>query len=1408
MPPGHLRLNQPSESDLQRRKLFTRSEYVPPTPEDVPLPPSDGHTRAPSIDQQIAPLTHRRRTSRLRDSIVSMNNATDGQMREREGAVSPPVMAMTPKIRRFSMLKFRHASDSQLARTAREQAIHAAKANPPPMPSFRPPSIITTAPTSDNLGNTSNVASTSTSRPSQDKRRSIFSLTRHFKLPDPTQPMFKKPSFRSEQRDSMDTQSNGDNPRPSTSGPHPSRVTFDEPDRLRRGVNAPPAYGDLSNSALALPISRLSESERSDGSSGDHRVYATTTTTHTVSTTTTFFRLPRRKKDKGPLFPLPVRNDPPSPRLRTPRASQSGRSSDSPVRTSVSQLDSHGLPLGSPLKNSAPPLSPSSDAAAFGRSNLFRTGSTTSVRSAQSALSRPNRGGPRGRSSTMSSLHGPQEEDPPPPLPNQSTRTSISTGRPSLGGLFHLSRLRHSSEPMLRGYLPPGPGTPASTRSNQNSFSFPREPAVVIPERQEGDTPAKYLARLEEVVSRGAVVALLSKSDDDFMKNVLRSYMRRFKFFEDPMDMAVRKMLMHIELPKETQQIDRTLQSFADRYHECNPGIFATTDEAYFIAFSILILHTDVFNKNNKHKMQKADYTKNTRGQSVAVDVLECFYDNISYTPFIHVEDDVDINGDSIITHKSRKSNFKSSGSSTLRKSGSDLVDPYALILDNNLGSLRPSLEDFLIMQDPFNFKLVEQDQPFNVVDLHRSFFKSGIIQIISTRSRPDAFRNAATITNPLDAPAGVVDMKVTKVGILWRKDTKKKKTRSPWQEWGAILTGSQLYFFRNTSWIKGLISQHDFHGKHGRPGTPVVFKPALEQFKPDFLLSTEDVVALHDSAYKKHKHAFVFVRQSAYEEVLLADNEAELNDWMAKLNYAAAFRTAGVRMRGVIGGSYETLGKQPSPATDSTASNLSLNGSNAAEQARTGRMDDELTQQIMLARRQILGQKIEEAEQRLTNITKTLDLQLRHARHLTILTPVQQKTKEQIIISASRLAASIRWTRMEWWRVRCHRDILALDLAEDLKTSSGTLELDMAASVETHPSHQHKGVFNRLNSKGSGHTRQVSSRGRPGAQPAGGKIFSMDDIFRSPSKLRSHKPQGSWELPPLPFDQQSAPTKERYVLDNGEQAEVVTPPGPMLNREPLHSGVVSDYASIASKLAQPNEKLEEEEHHLLVEAGLVAPDPTSTVRTTSEHDGDNDEIPQDVMAETDGTPADSLSKVRHSLHRKLQGSHHLPSHHRSKRGKDSASSAELGITGSEHSGTGTATTESEGLTRTTGSFTLHGKKASVVTFGSEWQKMSPEEKFKLRKAAQEKEKDGVERSAVPEAVEDVDFEGVTVSSSSPTMEEFAGNYGINLEAFRRGSATSASTEVTFKSLVTDVEQAFGNGVGSVGSQEVAAAAV
>jgi Sec7-like guanine-nucleotide exchange factor len=49
--------------------------------------------------------------------------------------------------------------------------------------------------------------------------------------------------------------------------------------------------------------------------------------------------------------------------------------------------------------------------------------------------------------------------------------------------------------------------------------------------------------------------------------------MRDFDFEPDALDVALRKLLMGVSLPKETQQIDRVMEAFAKRYDECHPGL-------------------------------------------------------------------------------------------------------------------------------------------------------------------------------------------------------------------------------------------------------------------------------------------------------------------------------------------------------------------------------------------------------------------------------------------------------------------------------------------------------------------------------------------------------------------------------------------------------------------------------------------------------------------------------------------------------------------------------------------------------------------------------------------------------------------------------------------------------------------
>jgi hypothetical protein len=61
----------------------------------------------------------------------------------------------------------------------------------------------------------------------------------------------------------------------------------------------------------------------------------------------------------------------------------------------------------------------------------------------------------------------------------------------------------------------------------------------------------------------------------------------------------------------------------------------------------------------------------------------------------------------------------------------------------------------------------------------------------------------------------------------------------------------------------------------------------------------------------------------------------------------------------------------------------------------------------------------------------------------------------------------------------------------------------------------------------------------------------------------------------------------------------------------------------------------------------------------------------------------------------------------------------------------------------------VHGKKASVITFGSEWQKMPAEERLKVRKQAQE----AVQEAAVSEEEKEysADEQAASIASESTT---------------------------------------------------------
>ncbi|KAL6235003.1 hypothetical protein BDW75DRAFT_230698 [Aspergillus navahoensis] len=1160
---------------------------------------------------------------------------------------------------RFSLMRLRHASDPQLSKSY-------AKAEVPPVPNMPPPTIITTAPTSHEMDQ-------------PVKRKNKFSI-----FPDSRKSMEVLPEQQPVRNEKAKQSQDSTGSQSADTSLTASRVSTEQPGRLSttsiRSTGRDRANGSHRSS---LVDGRFSESSRSDQSTGNNNeISRTNSPIGGTASGTKRFRMPRLKRNRVQ-FPLPPR--PTVDDGQVPSLTQSRSVPDGPTRRSdASDGQDHISPLPSPSRSSAglsasrPPFSRK------GSSN-----STHSVHSTPSIRDGRNRGlsKNRARSSTLDSVTNMRDTEPQ-PSPNQpsSSRTSFSTtGRKSFGDIFSITqRLRQNSEPgYFRTHSSPG-GTKGT--------SSPLTKVVSYPQREDGDTPATYLARLEENIPKSAVAGVLSQSGEEFYKTALRKFMRGFSFFGDPIDMSIRKLLMEVELPKETQQIDRVLQSFADRYHECNPGIFASTDQAYFIAFSILILHTDVFNKNNKRKMQKADYVKNTRGEGVAEDILECFYENISYTPFIRIEDS---NLSTRHLAKPKKALFRVPSAENLSRAAREPVDPYALIMDGKLDTLRPSLRDVMNLEDPYCCN--PTTGPADIKSLHRAFAQSAILQIVSARSRPDAFM-PASMENPADSNPGLVDIKVAKVGLLWRKDPKKKRARSPWQEWGALLTLSHLYFFKDVNWVKSLMAQCDAHQKEGRRRT-VVFKPPLNDFNPISMMSTDHAVALLDSSYKKHKHAFLFVRPNSLEEVFLANSEADMNDWLAKLNYAAAFRTTGVGTKGMIVTKYDAQRNRMSrrPSFQSEISRFSSDKEPTSPSSGVGAAEE-----LMVARTRLIQQKVREANETLFIAQKQLDDILRNARHLQVLTPVHTRAREQLIMAAGRMSAKLKWVRQDIWRTKSQREVLVRDLGEGNNQAVTApeprrLRLEIPAT-------------NSLSGNGGEAVwdKQLSPMVAKSPSIAPEKPPSVNQVS-SPSSSA-----GGVRRPSLATSVTSPDillrTGRPPSVDNiNERAKSVSPnPSHVLEREAsvLSSGSKIDVSSLTSKtskLTLPG-SFDDGEERLLREAGLL--DASSASRKGSvTADGVDFDLKKD---DTPEGSQDRMSRVRHSFHRTLRdssGGHHYP---RSRK-RDSTAS----VTAAEDS---QVSGEAGGLSRKGGSFTVHGKKASIVTFGSDWQNMAPEERLKLRK--------------------------------------------------------------------------------------------
>ncbi|GJJ74908.1 hypothetical protein EMPS_07266 [Entomortierella parvispora] len=571
--------------------------------------------------------------------------------------------------------------------------------------------------------------------------------------------------------------------------------------------------------------------------------------------------------------------------------------------------------------------------------------------------------------------------------------------------------------------------------------------AVAPQEQQWPESPRVFLDRIKETVSKAELGNLLSKGTDAFHLAVLRTHMESFDFRRDPIDLALRKFLLDFHFPKEAQQIDRVLEAFAGRYHGCNPHLFRSADVVYTLAFSLMLLHTDAHNKNVRYKMTREQYVRQAKSidgvNTIPADILEVLYDNITYLKFVYAEDEMDVDGQRLADVQPPATSWFP----RRRTASSQRIDSYNMIRQGSIAHLAPDLSDLIPFRWPYYWKgTIEM---VDNVQINNQFTRAPMTYVPGLRSRrhsqnythagrpPLTGLGAGAAVHPELIPSnecdsrrtaeeemdGAAELKLAKFGILSRKidlEHGRKSSVRGWRDLGVILSGSQLLFFTELAWFQQQRAALPGFDPRAPPEVDGYFASELGGGPPPMpqaLISTMNSIAVVDSGYQKYPHVFRLVCPNGKQYLFRADSEHEMNDWMARINYASAFKTAGVRLR-----NYRVAW-----ASDV----VWIKDEQGRHQLRRKlRADPGEVVGPIEGRTQLIQVKMKDIDREINACSASLAAELRLARGLEVMIPLQTVTRQRIVQSATLVGKRLRHLMLERTKLDCFRTILERDLA------------------------------------------------------------------------------------------------------------------------------------------------------------------------------------------------------------------------------------------------------------------------------------------------------------------------------------------------------------------------------------------
>ncbi|NXE22443.1 PSD1 protein, partial [Ardeotis kori] len=121
--------------------------------------------------------------------------------------------------------------------------------------------------------------------------------------------------------------------------------------------------------------------------------------------------------------------------------------------------------------------------------------------------------------------------------------------------------------------------------------------------------------------------------NNEFSKMVAGEYLKFFVFTGMSLDQALRSFLKELALMGETQERERVLAHFSQRYYECNPNAISSEDGAHTLTCALMLLNTDLHGHNIGKRMSCSDFIGNLEGLNGGTDfpkeLLKTLYGSI-----------------------------------------------------------------------------------------------------------------------------------------------------------------------------------------------------------------------------------------------------------------------------------------------------------------------------------------------------------------------------------------------------------------------------------------------------------------------------------------------------------------------------------------------------------------------------------------------------------------------------------------------------------------------------------------------------------------------------------------------------------------------------------------------------------